>query len=275
MGALQTVQKIGPVLDLFTVEEPEWGVSEVAATIKVPRSSAHALLASLVDIGLLRCRARGRYRLGWRVVEMGETLRGTLDLCDFAAPTLERLVEQYGETVHLAVLDRWKVLCIDRVLGTHDITMQGARVGSRHDAHATALGKMLLAQLTPTELQRYFARRTLRRLTPATITDKDILVESLVSIRAAGFAVSVGETVTDVHCLAAPIRDDLGAVVAAVSFSVPATRFAQRRPQLHRAIVRAAQDISLSVTVSQERYPSPVRETGQVTALPVANTRAS
>lgn len=93
MAALQTVQKIGPVLDLFTVRRPEWGVTEVAAEIGVPRSSAHALLASLVDIGLLQCRSRGRYRIGWRVVELNQTLQGTVDVRTVAAPALAALSE--------------------------------------------------------------------------------------------------------------------------------------------------------------------------------------
>ena len=106
MAALQTVQKIGPVLDLFTVERPEWGVSEVAGELGVPRSSAHALLASLVDIGLLQCRARGRYRIGWRVVELNQALQGTVDVKSCAAPILQALSEKLGETTHLAVLER-------------------------------------------------------------------------------------------------------------------------------------------------------------------------
>lgn len=176
MATLQTVQKIGPVLDLFTVERPEWGVSEVATTIDLPRSSAHALLSSLVDIGILQCRARGRYRIGWRVVELGQALRGTVDVRSCAAPVIDRLVDKYGETTHLAVMERWRVLYVDKVVGTHNITVQGARVGTRLDAHCTAVGKVLLAQLHDAELRRFFDSATLRRRTPTTITDPAALV---------------------------------------------------------------------------------------------------
>lgn len=177
MAGLQTVQKIGPVLDLFTVQQPEWGVSEVAVAIDVPRSSAHALLSSLVDTGLLQYRTRGRYRLGWRVVELSETLRGTVDVRSCAAPILESLVDKHGETTHLAVMDRGNVLYVDKILGDHNITVQGARVGARLDAHSTAVGKVLLAHLDVPALRRHLTARPLRRLTPSTTTNPQALAD--------------------------------------------------------------------------------------------------
>jgi DNA-binding IclR family transcriptional regulator len=275
VASLQTVQRIGPVLDLFTVQQPEWGVSEVAAAIDVPRSSAHALLSSLVDTGLLQCRARGRYRLGWRVVELGETLRGTVDVRSCAAPVLERLVEKYGETTHLAVMDRWNVLYVDKILGNHNITVQGARIGTRLDAHSTAVGKVLLAQLEEIEVRRYLAMRPLRRLTPSTTTNPQALLDALAGVRSAGFAADLGETVSEVHCVAAPVRDDLGSVVAAVSVSVPATRFVQRRPQLERAVVGAAHEITRAIAEAHDCSPVLLRDDPGAAGLTAASPRAS
>ncbi|ANZ26093.1 IclR family transcriptional regulator [Rhodococcus sp. WB1] len=275
MASLQTVQRIGPVLDLFTVQQPEWGVSEVAAAIDVPRSSAHALLSSLVDTGLLQCRARGRYRLGWRVVELGETLRGTVDVRSCAAPVLERLVEKCGETTHLAVMDRWNVLYVDKILGNHNITVQGARIGTRLDAHSTAVGKVLLAQLEEIEVRRYLATRPLRRLTPSTTTNPQALLDALAGVRSAGFAADLGETVSEVHCVAAPVRDDLGSVVAAVSVSVPATRFVQRRPQLERAVVGAAHEITRAIAEAHDCSPVLLRDDPGAAGLTAASPRAS
>jgi len=257
MATLQTVQKIGPVLDLFTIQRPEWGVSEVAVEIDVPRSSAHALLSSLVDTGLLQCRTRGRYRLGWRIIEMGQTLRGTIDVRSCAAPVLERLVETYGETAHLAVMERSQVLYVDKVIGTHNITVQGARVGARLEAHTTAVGKVLLAALEDVEVRRYLAGRTLRRLTPSTITNPDTLRDVLSVARSSGYAFDLGEAVTEVNCVAAPVRGDMGDVVAAVSMSVPASRFVPRKQEFVRAVVSAARDITAAIANAADTAPSP------------------
>jgi DNA-binding IclR family transcriptional regulator len=241
---LKTIQKIGPVLDLFSCEQPEWGVSEVADTIGVPRSSAHALLTSLVDTGLLQCRGRGRYRIGWRVVELGQTLRATTDVRSAAADAMQRLVDVYGETCHLAVMDRHKTFYVEKVVGTRVVNVMGARVGSHADMHCAAIGKVLFAACEPQEIRRILHEKPLRRYTAATITDPATLKRELDKVRSAGFAMDAGEGLAEVRCVAAPIRDDLGAVVASISVSVPATRFTPAQHDLRRAVTGAAADIT-------------------------------
>lgn len=252
MAALQTVQKLGPILDLFTVRKPEWGVSEVAAQVGVPRSSAHALLSSLVDIGLLQCKSRGRYRIGWRVVELNETLKDTVDVKSCAAPVLQALSERYGETTHLAVLERYRVMYVDKVIGNHVVNVTGARVGSQLDAHASAVGKVLLAHCTQRELERNITSRPLRRMTPATITDPEALRRELRAALRNGCAFDAGETVADVQCVAAPIRDEMGVVVAAVSITAPVNRFTAAQHEFRRAVIEAAAAVTRAIATSTE-----------------------
>jgi DNA-binding IclR family transcriptional regulator len=256
LAVLQTIQKIGPVLDLFTVEHPEWGVSEVAEAIGVPRSSAHALLASLVETGLLQSRARGRYRVGWRVIELGETLRGTVNVRTVAYPVLEQLVKDYGETSHLAVMERSRVLYVEKILGTHMVNVTGARVGAQLEPHCSAVGKVLLAHRTSQEIRRILAGTTLRRFTPTTITDSDALCAELDTVTTAGVAYDRGEVVSDVHCVAAPVRDDMGQVIAAVSLTAPENRFNRSRAEFTQAVKAAATEISARLASSED---SPTR----------------
>ncbi|UEA61134.1 IclR family transcriptional regulator [Gordonia otitidis] len=250
MAALQTVQKIGPVLDLFTVARPEWGVSEVAAEVGVPRSSAHALLASLVDIGLLQCRARGRYRIGWRVVELNQTLQGSVDVRTCAAPILQALSQKFGETTHLAVMERYRVMYVDKVLGNHVINVTGARIGAHLDAHCSAVGKVLLAQCHPEEVDRNVTNQPLRRLTPSTISNPAALHRELKSVLRQGCAFDNGEAVAEVHCVAAPIRDDMGVVVAAMSITAPASRFVPAQQEFRHAVIAAAAEASRALSVA-------------------------
>ncbi|MGY0541528.1 IclR family transcriptional regulator [Nocardioides sp. YJ-D4] len=257
---LQTIQKIGPVLDLFTCEQPEWGVSEVANAIGAPRSSAHSLLASLVDTGLLQCRGRGRYRIGWRVVEMGQTLRASTDVRSAAADSLQSLNETFGETVHLAVMDRYMTLYVDKISGTHVINVMGARVGSHVDMHCTAIGKVLLASCEPEEIDRFVLSKPLRRLTPATITNPAALVRELDHVRSTGVAFDAGEAVTEVHCVAAPVRDDLGTVVAAISMSVPVSRFAPNKIELRKAVCATAAEITRKLARPRNNPVTVVRD---------------
>lgn len=261
MAGLQTVQKLGPLLDLFTVERHTWGVSEVAEELAIPRSSAHALLVSLVDIGLLQTRGRGRYTIGWRVLELSEVLRSRTDMRSIAAPVLEALVRENGETAHLAVIERMSVLYIDKVIGTHNIIVQGARVGARLETHCTAVGKLLLAYQDAAMVEEHFRGQSLPRHTATTIIDGDSLIDALEEIRRNGVAFDIGEQVPDIRCVAVPVRDDLGAVVAALSMSVPATRFDDEKGGLIVAAKRAAGDI-------QRRLASALDEPHDVSGTP-------
>ncbi|WP_020415699.1 IclR family transcriptional regulator [Amycolatopsis sp. ATCC 39116] len=237
---LQTIQRIGPILDLFTPERSEWGVAEVAETLGTPRSSTHALLSTLVDTGLLQCRGRGRYRLGWRVVELSEAMRSGVDLRTCAEPAIQELSREVGETVHLGVWERGKVLYLDKVVAHQQVTVTGARVGSRLDAHCTAIGKVLLAHRDDAEIDRVLAQARLKRLTATTITDPAGLRACLDQVRARQVAFDDGEAVAEVQCVAAPVRDEHGAVVAAVSVTVPATRFRPRSKELRKSVSVAA-----------------------------------
>src|ERR1700685_4045418 len=102
---LGTVGKASRVLDLFTTERPEWGVTETADALGIPRSSAHDLLATLADTGLLRPAECNRYRLGWKLLTLSSTMLDTSDVRTHARPVMRQLVKKLGATTHLAILD--------------------------------------------------------------------------------------------------------------------------------------------------------------------------
>lgn len=266
MATLNTLTKVGLVLDLFRPESPDWGVSGVAKELGIPRSSAHALLSSLADIGVLQWREGGRYRVGWRVLELAEVQRGTIDVRAATEPVLQQLARTHGETCHLAVRDRNAVLYLDKVLGTHNITVQGARVGTRLECHCTAVGKVLLAHADESVLTDVLATTELRRHTPRTLTTPETLRAELRAIRTRGLGFDLGEAVEDVYCVAAPIRDDLGHVVAALSMSSPVTRFTKYREAYSASVKASADEISRALVDSSPdfdtfdlNYPKTVR----------------
>src|SRR3972149_1592614 len=102
---LQTIQKAGELLALFDRDHAEWGVREGAAQLKTAKSSTHDLMASLAKLGFLNKTEENRYRLGWRLVTLSETLLATTELRREAHPVMEDLAAQSQETIHLAVLD--------------------------------------------------------------------------------------------------------------------------------------------------------------------------
>jgi len=241
---LGTLGKAAEVLDLFTPERPEWGVTEVAKALSWPKSSAHAILNSLAQAGFLHRTPGGRYRLGWRILVLARTLNQCTPLKSLARPILEKLVATYGETVHLAVLERGKVLYVDKMQGTRAVRVEITGEGALLWPHGSALGKVLLAHLPEEEVRDLFALQGLPRLTPNTITTLDELLSELEGVRRRGYAYDIEEYMPELCCVAAPVRNHAGAVVAALSFSVPAYRFHSAKVAYRNVVMEAAQRIS-------------------------------
>jgi IclR family acetate operon transcriptional repressor len=152
---------------------------------------------------------------------------------------MERLAADAGETANLGVLDGGRVVNLHKVLGPHPVRLHIDAVGGV-PAHATALGKVLLADLPADELDRRLGSRPLVRLTSKTIGDRAVLRAELARVGQRGYAVDDEECSPGLRCVAAPVRDRLGAVVAAVSVSGPARRLPRQRLVGLGSAVRAA-----------------------------------
>jgi IclR family transcriptional regulator, KDG regulon repressor len=241
---LQTIQKASEVLALFDREHTEWGVREVAEKLKTAKSSTHDLMSSLAQVGFLQKTEDGRYRLGWRLVTMSETLLFTTELRKESRPVLEELAAQYQETVHLAVLDATQVVYVDKLEGKQAVRVELTSLGARLYAHCSALGKILLAYSSEEEVRRIIQTAGLPRFTPNTITDEEELFQALTKIRKQGYAYDLEEILPELCCVGAPIYNYTGQVIAAISMSIPAYRFRRSQIEYRDAIVRTAKIIS-------------------------------
>lgn len=241
---LQTIEKASEVLALFDREHAEWGVREVAEALGLAKSSAHDLLASLEQVGLLGKNAEGRYRLGWRLVTLSETLLATTELRREARPIMEDLAEQYRETIHLAVLDDTKVVYVDKLEGKQAVRVELTSLGTRLYAHCSALGKVLLAYQPEENVKRIIKAEGLPRFTANTITDAAELEQMLAKVRKQGYATDQEEILSDLCCIGAPIYNHLGQVLAAISLSIPAYRFQRAQIEFRKAVMRTGNLIS-------------------------------
>lgn len=241
---LQTIQKAGEVLTLFDRDHSEWGVREVAARLKIAKSSAHDLMSSLAKLGFLNKTDDNRYRLGWRLVTLSETLLATTELRKEARPVMEELASQYQETIHLAVLDDTRAVYVDKLEGRQAVRVELTSLGARLYAHCSALGKILLAYREEGEVKRIIQIAGLPRFTANTITTEEDLMQSLGKIRKQGYAYDLEEILPDLCCVAAPIFDYTGVVIASISMSIPAYRFRRSQSEYRDAIVRTAKVIS-------------------------------
>ena len=241
---LQTIEKASEVLALFNREHSEWGVREVAEALGLAKSSAHDLLTSLEQVGLLGKNDEGRYRLGWRLVTLSETLLATTELRREARPIIEELADQYRETIHLAVLDDTKVVYVDKLEGKQAVRVELTALGTRLYAHCSALGKVLLAYEPEENVKRIIKAEGLPRFTANTITDANELEETLVKVRKQGYATDQEEILPDLCCIGAPIHNHTGYVIAAISMSLPAYRFQRSQAEFRKAVMRTGKLIS-------------------------------
>lgn len=193
--------------------------SEINRKLGIPKSSASYILRALEQRGYLR-REPGtrRYRLGLKVLNLGRGVTIGLDLREVALPLLRQLVERCQLTAHLAILDRGEAVYIEKVEAPGFIKMN-TWVGRRLDVHSTAVGKALVAHLPPDQVEEIVRERGLRRLTPRTITARAELMRELERVRERGYAVDDEENSLGVRCVAAPVFDRRGKVIAAVGVS--------------------------------------------------------
>jgi len=225
-------------------------LTELSAQLGIGSSSIYRLLVTLASHGYVEHdRAAGGYRLGLACLELSRAYLESSDVRKVALPELESLRDATSETVHLGILDQMEVVYIEKLQGL---------VGGRSPAYCTGLGKMLLAHLDPGLVQEHFGRNGVRRFTENTITELKELTAHLAAVRAQGYAIDNAEHEPEVRCVAAPVFDLRGEVVAAISVSGPVARldpFGAQRP-LIEATVQSAQAIS-------RRLGHPVGETAR------------
>jgi DNA-binding IclR family transcriptional regulator len=227
MPVLSSLSRALDLLEAFGPEEQELSLGELARRVGAHKSSAYRLLSTLAARGYVQRSPGGRgYRLGWKPLELAGRLR--YGLRELAAPFLGELAEKSGEIVHLSVLDGRQIVYLDKHGRSQPLTVS-TRLGGRCPAHASAMGKVLLAGLSSAELGRLLGGRRLERFTPTTITDLRRLERELEGVRRQGFALDNEETFPGVRCVAAPLRDREGRVLAAASLTVPSQRMGPRR----------------------------------------------
>lgn len=242
---LTSVRKALGVLDYFSADEHELSLTEISRRMGMHKGSVYRILRTLESVRLLeRDSDNNRYRLGLRILELADRVVGRFDLRLTAAPFMEELARQTGEIIHLSILDGGEIVYLEKK-GQGQVLTVATRVGGRNPAHASAMGKVLLAHLPAEERQRTLGTAPLASLTRNTITDRERLAQELEEIRSAGCALDNEEAFPGIRCVAAPVRERRGKVVAAISATVPAQRMDSKRiEELKLLIMGTASRIS-------------------------------
>jgi DNA-binding IclR family transcriptional regulator len=247
-SAVQSVDRAIAVLDILA-RRGEAGVTEIAAALDVHKSTASRLVAALEHRELVgQDGERGKYRLGPGILRLAAATTGHLEVTTQSRPVCVALAADLAETVNVAILDgtarEAAAINVMQEFGATSSVASRDWIGRRTPLHATSSGKVLLAHADAATQDAALAA-PLEACTPSTITDAGALRAELGEVLRRGWASTAEELEIGLTAIAAPIRDARGVVVAAVSVSGPAYRFAAASfPGLAPRVVRAGAEIS-------------------------------
>jgi DNA-binding IclR family transcriptional regulator len=245
---------------LEAVAEVSEGLSnaEISRKLKIPKSSASYLLRTLETRGYVaRDAESGKYRVGLKILSLSRGALGGLDVRGVALPVMQRLTQQTGLTCHLAVVDGADAVYIEKVEPEGFIRMD-TWVGRRMRVHATSVGKAIVAYVPLEQLQQIIERGGMERRTPKTITSMDKLVKELEKVRNQSFAIDDEENNLGARCVAAPIFDERGAILASLGLSGTTQQVSPRTmPRILEALKDSARHISIGMG-----YRAPQRRSG-------------
>lgn len=244
---IQSIERALDLLDILAEADGELALGEIAAKSRLNNSTCHHLLATLVKRGYVGRNRRTRaYFLGGRITELSNRRLKQFNLVDIAMPELKQLGDATGESVHLAVLQGSVLVTLAMLESRLPVRVGGSdETAKGHASHATATGKAILAWLPEPEIARVIAASGLSRFTERTIVTISALMEELRLVRRNGCSMDNEEFQPGVVCIGAAIRDHAGAVIGAISCSMPAMRAkAKSREQVKLAVKLCAAAIS-------------------------------
>ncbi len=241
------------LLSVFSFREPRLSLAELATRTGIPRATAFRLLSTLEQSGFLD-KVHGAFQPGIKCFVLGNIVAGGLDLRETARPHLVALREATRETTQIAILDHWQVVYLERMLSSLSVGYMRSRAGAILPAYCTGLGKTLLAFRPEADVRAWAATQKFAALTPRTITSAKRLLNDLAGIRERGYGLDEEEREKGVTCVAAPIFNHTGDVVAAISVAGPTERMPRDLvgSDVAAAVVAAARAISIDLGAVEE-----------------------
>ncbi|MBU8918050.1 IclR family transcriptional regulator [Bacillus sp. FJAT-29953] len=242
---IQSIERAADVLEIFLTTNSELSVKEISEKVNLSKSTVHGIIKTLEHRGYLQQNPDDlKYRLGIKLFELGNFVGKHLDIRSIARPIIKDLVNELNETVHLVLLNRNEIIYIEKEDGPRTLTMY-SHIGKRAPVHCTGVGKAILANLSDQEVDRLLSIQNLQSFTEFTMTDKEEIKNHLKSIRECGYAVDDEEIELGLKCIAAPIFNHQGNVIASISCAAPKIRLDEERlPKVIAGIRKAALEIS-------------------------------
>lgn len=240
-SSIQVIERMTTLLDVLAASPDPVSLKQLAHATGLHPSTAHRILASMTHARFVERQDGGTYRLGIRLLELGHLVKTRINLREVALPHMQKLHEEIGEAINLAVRRDDDIVYIDRTSSGRSLVRVVYLVGDRAPLHLTSVGKLFLAEDGADELKQYAKRTGLPGNTPHSLTSIGALEKDLDWVRRHQLAYDNEEAELGLKCLAAPIRDDEGNLIAGLSVSAPVERHSADWVQ---SVVRTAEEIS-------------------------------
>lgn len=257
---LQSIDRVVALLDMLSESDVPLSLAEICARMGLHKSTAHRSLIVLERTSMIERTLEGRFRLGLKLYELGSRAVEQIDLRDRVQPFFRRLAMEVGETVHLSVLQRTKVVYLDKVEPNRKVCMT-SKPGTSNPVYCTSMGKAMLAFLPDERCEEVLNKIKFTRFTSKTLCSREALLKSLERVKKRGFAIDDEEIEMGVRCVGAPIFDENRYPIAAVSVSGPASRITvQSIPGIAEKLIRCCNEISRALGIHdrrRSRYSSP------------------
>jgi len=223
-GSIQVIERMMSLLDALAATPDAASLKHLAAATALHPSTAHRILAAMAAARFVERQEAGTYRLGIRLLELGNLVKSRIDLREVALPYMQRLHEAIGEAINLGIRHDDELIYLERTSSGRSLVRVVYLVGGRAPLHLTSIGKLFLAA-EPAQAIRDYAKRTgLPGKTPHSLSTLPALEKELDKIRRHGVAFDNEEAEIGLKCVAAPIRDDESRIVAGLSVSAPVDR---------------------------------------------------
>ncbi|WP_261379363.1 IclR family transcriptional regulator [Denitratisoma sp. DHT3] len=213
------------LLDTLSYHHDPISLKQLALETELHPSTAHRILAAMAAAGFVERVEPGTYRLGIRLLELGNIVKSRINIRDSAMPLMQQLHQRLGESINLGVRQGDEIVYVERTSSGRSSVRVVHLVGARAPLHVTAVGKLYLAEGSAESVREYARRTGLPGRTSSSITNIVALEKELARVRRHGVAFDNEEIEVGLRCVAAPVRDDTGELVAGLSVSAPADRY--------------------------------------------------
>jgi DNA-binding IclR family transcriptional regulator len=243
-SSIQVIERMMHLLDALSRHATPVNLKQLATETSLHPSTAHRILGVMVESRLVDRIEPGTYRLGIRLLELGNLVKSRISVRQEALPHMQALHQALGETVNLSVRHDDEVVYIERTAAGNSMMRVVQIIGARAPLHITAVGKIFLAQDGDGSCAEYAARTGLPRYTDNTLSDAESLAREIEAVKAQRYAIDNEEAEKGVSCIGAGIYNDEGRVVAGLSVSAPSDRLKKDWAQ---QVVQTAERISRAI----------------------------